>query len=85
MARRRFRSTPSHIYQRLLWGEVTAERYVAVIKRASRMRLTTDLEREVARRLADRRPCTCSATLIPGQRMRVDKSHCPRHAEREVA
>ncbi len=38
--KRRFKSTPSHIYQRLLWGEVTSERYVAVIKRASRMRLS---------------------------------------------
>lgn len=33
------RSGVSHIYLRLLRGEVTPERYVAVVKRAVRMRL----------------------------------------------
>lgn len=33
------RAGVSHIYMRLLRGEVTPERYVAVVKRAVRMRL----------------------------------------------
>jgi|GEM_PF-5768593 len=41
-ARGAFRKLPSHIYQRLLRGEVTPERYVAVIKRAARMRMDRD-------------------------------------------
>lgn len=36
---RRYKGGGSHIYMRLLHGEISAERYVAVVKRAVRMRL----------------------------------------------